>query len=138
MSQTTTITLTQVVAAPPERVYAAWTDPERLATWWWPQLPDTTYDLDPVVGGGYRIRSEAAGIGVHGTYLALDPPHRLELTWVWEDGPDDGPEEHVVVDLAPTGTGTLVSVTHAAADAASVAGYTQGWTDCLARLGPAS
>jgi uncharacterized protein YndB with AHSA1/START domain len=131
----TEITMTQEVAATPERVYAVWTDAALLATWWWPQLPDTTYDVDAVVGGDYRIRSEAAGIGVHGRFVALEPPHRLELTWVWEDGADHGPEERVVVDLAATATGTLVTVTHAVADPLGADDFRQGWTDCLARLG---
>lgn len=131
----TEITMTQEVAATPERVYAAWTDAARLATWWWPQLPDTTYDVDAVVGGAYRIRSEAAGMGVHGRFVALAPPYRLELSWVWEDGADHSPEERVVVDLASTGTGTLVTVTHAVADPGGAEDFRQGWSDCLARLG---
>lgn len=135
MTDPTRLTMTQQVAAPPERVYAAWTDVTLLATWWWPQLPDTTYALDPVEGGRFRFRSEAAGIGVHGVVLALDPPRRLELTWVWEDAGTDGPQERVVVDLVPRDDGTLVTVTHEVADAASVDGYRQGWGDCLVRLG---
>ena len=136
MTDPTRLTMTQQVAAPPERVYAAWTDVALLATWWWPQLPDTTYALDPMPGGRYRFRSEAAGIGVHGEVVALDPPHRLELTWVWEDGGTDGPEERVVVQVEAHGDGTLVTVTHEVADVASVAGYRQGWGDCLVRLAP--
>ncbi len=135
----TEITLTQVVPAPPELVYAAWTDPARLSTWWWPQLPDTTYEVHAVVGGSYRFRSEAAGIGVHGRFVELTPPHRLELSWAWEDGPTDGgehgPAERVVVVLAPTEGGTLVTVTHAVLDPAEVEDFRQGWADCLDRLG---
>jgi uncharacterized protein YndB with AHSA1/START domain len=131
----TSITMTQLVPAPPARVYAAWVDPEMLATWWWPQLADTTYDLDARVGGSYRIRSELAGMGVHGTFVALDEPHRLELTWVWEDGASDGPEERVVVDLVAEGQQTRVTVRHALVDDAGADDFRQGWTDCLARLG---
>ncbi len=137
----TEITMTQAVPASPEEVYAAWTEPARLATWWWPQLPDTTYHVEAVVGGSYRFRSETAGIGVHGRFVALDPPHRLELSWTWEDGAresaEDEPEELVVVALAATETGTLVTVTHAVVDPAGVDDFRQGWTDCLTRLGAA-
>lgn len=128
------ITITQVVPAPPARVYAAWTDAALLATWWRPQLPDTTYDVDAVVGGAYRFRSEAAGIGVHGRFVALESPHRLELSWVWEDGPGHGPEERVVVDLA-AGAGTVVTVTHAVTSSLGAEDFRRGWSDCLARLG---
>ncbi len=91
--------------------------------------------MDAVEGGGRRIRSAAAGIGVHGRFVALQPPRRLELSWVWEDVDDHGPEERVVVVLAPTDTGTLVAVTHTVADPLGADDLRQGWTDCLARLG---
>jgi uncharacterized protein YndB with AHSA1/START domain len=133
MSAITDITMTQEVAAPPDRVFEAWVDPERLASWWWPHLPDTTYDLDARVGGGYAIRSRSAAIGVHGTFVVLDPPHRLELTWVWEDDGVDGPEDRVVVELSGTDHGTLVTVRHTT-DAAGAADFRQGWTDVLQRL----
>ena len=51
------------------------------------------------------------------------------------DGADHAPEERVVVDLAATGTGTLVTVTHAVADPLGADDFRQGWTDCLTRLG---
>lgn len=129
----TEITMTQLVAAPPTEVYDAWVDAEQLATWWWPQIPDTTYELDVRVGGGYRIHSAAAAMGVHGRFLSLDRPHRLELSWIWEDGDVDGTEERVVVDFATQDGGTLVTVRHTTG-AAGAGDFAQGWTDCLARL----
>lgn len=136
MSATTTteLTMTQHVPAPPEQVYAAWTEPERLASWWWPQLAGTTYDLDATVGGEYRIVAGQAGFGVHGRYVALDAPRRIEMTWVWEDGDDHGPEERVVVDLAPVEGGTEVTVRHWVAQEGAE-DFRRGWTDCLERLG---
>lgn len=133
-SSTTSITMTQHVAAAPEEVYAAWTEPDELATWWWPPRMETSYEMDVRVGGTYRFRSEVAGIGVHGSYVSLDPPRRLELTWVWEDGDTDGPEDRVVVELEARDGGTLVSVHHTT-EAAGADDFRLGWTDCLARLG---
>ena len=57
---------------------------------------------------------------------------RLAMTWQW-----DGEPEHsqVLVELAPAGEGTLVTVTHslnATVEARDAHG--QGWRDCLARL----
>ena len=131
---TTSLRVEQQVAADPERVYAAWTDPALLARWWWPQLPGTTYDWDVAVGRDYRIRADRAGIGVHGRFEAVEPPERLGLTWVWEDGDTDGPPEQVEVVLTAHDGGTLVEVRHECADPASGEGYRQGWTDVLARL----
>lgn len=131
---TTTLLITQEVPAPVEAVWAAWTEPDRLATWWWPMYADTTYDVDARVGGEYRIATASIGIGVHGRFTAVEPPHRLELTWTWEDGEDHGPEETVVVELSARDGGTLVTLQHAT-EAAGAADFRQGWTDCLARLG---
>ena len=47
---TSTITLSRTVAAAPQRVFAAWTEAEQLAAWWWPQLAGTTYDVDARLG----------------------------------------------------------------------------------------
>jgi uncharacterized protein YndB with AHSA1/START domain len=52
-----TITVSRVVAAVPERVFAAWTDAAELAAWWWPQLPGTTYDVDARAGQSTSARS---------------------------------------------------------------------------------
>lgn len=134
MSTFTEITVSQEVPAPIEDVFAAWTDAERLATWWWPMWPDTSYDVDARAGGAYAIRSATGGVGVHGVFVTIDPPRRLELTWVWEDDGVDGPEERVLVELAPQGAGTLVSVRHTT-EAAGAEDFRQGWTHCLARLG---
>jgi hypothetical protein len=62
-----TLQVEQVVGADPAR-WAAWTSADSLRAWWWPQLPDTTYDVEARVGGGYRIWSERAAIGVRGEF----------------------------------------------------------------------
>ncbi|GAB4063344.1 hypothetical protein GCM10028777_06200 [Angustibacter speluncae] len=129
------VVVTQHVPAPPARVYRAWTDPDELRVWWWPQWPDTTYAVDVRVGGAYRIRSEAVGMGVHGVFTALDEPDRIVLTWVWEDGDALSAEDTVTVDLAAHDGGTLVTVTHDVTSAADADGYRQGWTDVMNRLG---
>lgn len=129
------VVLTQHVPAPPARVYRAWTDPDELRAWWWPQWPDTTYAVDLRVGGSYRIRSETVGVGVHGVFTALDEPDRIVLTWVWEDGDAVSQEDTVTVELTGQGAGTLVTVTHVVSSPDDAAGYVQGWTDVLARLG---
>ena len=82
---TSTIILTRTVAATPERVFAAWTDAEELAGWWWPQLGGTTYDVDARLGGWFRIHSPGIRATVTGVYTEVDPPRRLVFTWRWED-----------------------------------------------------
>lgn len=130
-----TLVLEQPVAAEPARVYAAWLSADGLARWWWPHIPDTTYDVDARIGGRYEIRSELAGIGVRGEFLELDAPSLIRLTWNWMDDGVSTIEQQVRVDLTPTPDGTLVTLTHQLADSAGDGDdLRQGWHDVLARL----
>lgn len=132
----TPVVLTHHVPAPLAAVYAAWTSAELLATWWWPHLPDTTYQIDARIGGSYRIRSEAAGIGARGRFTELDEPHRIGMTWIWETGEELSPADTVTVDFGEQDGGTLVTVTHVVVTpGADTSGLRQGWSDVLARLG---
>lgn len=133
-----TITIVRTVAASPERVYAAWAEPEQLAAWWWPQLAGTTYELDVQLGGTYRIHSPAADLTASGMYTEVDPPRRLAFTWNWvgpgESVDYDG-EDHVIVTFEPTdGGGTRVVVAHTSTVHVPDGGAEQGWNDVLDRL----
>jgi len=130
-----TLVLDQAVAAEPAQVYAPWVSADGLARWWWPHIPDTTYDVDARLGGRYEIRSEAAGIGVRGEFLELDEPNRIRISWNWMDDGISEVEEQVRVDFTSTSDGTLVTVTHQLADSAGDGDdLRQGWHDVLARL----
>ena len=126
----------QLVRAEPDTVYDAWLSPERLAEWWWPHLPDTTYEVDPRVGGTYVIWSAEAGIGCRGEFLVLDEPRRIEMTFEWL-GTDDGPRvvERVEIEFDAGEAGTLVRLTHVLDEGVdSSEGQRQGWTHVLSRL----
>lgn len=132
----TTITITRIVPAGPEQAFDAWIDAEQLAQWWWPQWPDTTYELDAHNGGAYKIRSEKMGIGVTGTFIEVDRPRTLAMTWIW-DGDDGQPVDvvdKVVVTFEPVDDGTKVTVRHESTEHLSEGGAEQGWNDVLDRL----
>lgn len=128
-----TVTVEQLVAAPRATVRQAFLDPDQLARWWWPHLPDVTYEMAPEPGGRYRIRSEAAGFGVHGEILTIGDGAAV-ITWIWEDGATDRPPETVTIQFSEPaeGDGTLVTVTHPCTAADDMR---QGWTETLALLG---
>lgn len=84
------------IAKPIEAVWAAITNPERIADWF------TTVELEPRLGGLYRIRfgDEATD----GEIVAFDPPRLLAHTW-----PDPAhPRSVVRYDLAPDGDGCVL------------------------------
>jgi uncharacterized protein YndB with AHSA1/START domain len=125
----------QHVPAEPARVYAAWTSAEALQTWWWPQIPDTTYDVDARVGGTYRIWSQVAGIGVQGEFLLLDEPHEIGMTWEWLTEGEEPVREQVRVRFTLVEGGTTVTVTHELHETVeSGESQRQGWEYVLGRL----
>ncbi len=131
-----TITISRTVAAPADGAWRAWTDARELARWWWPQLPDTTYDWAPKEGAAYRIDSAAAGFGVHGVFTRVDRPRLLALTWIWSSGdPGASPEDTVEVSFEPEGADkTVVTVRHTSVAHVAEGGYEQGWNDVMDRL----
>jgi uncharacterized protein YndB with AHSA1/START domain len=130
-----TLVVEQFVAADPARVYAAWTSADRLAEWWWPQLPDTTYDVDPRVGGTYRIESKEAGFGVRGEFLRLDEPHEIGMTWEWLTEGESEVSERVWVRFEAVEGGTMVRVTHELDEIVDTdEPQRQGWDSVLGRL----
>ncbi len=81
------------IAAPPQRVFRALTDPSELKRWW--GSPDTyrteEWTADLRVGGRWRARGRGADgrpFRVEGEYLKIDPPRQLVQTWApdWEGG----------------------------------------------------
>ncbi|NHN54281.1 SRPBCC domain-containing protein [Calidifontibacter sp. DB0510] len=136
---TDSIAFTRTVAADLPTVWRAWTTPEGLAAWWWPQLPDTTYRIDARPGGTYHFESKAAGIGARGEFLTVEEPTLLEMTWWWLGGEGTQEVADVVrVRLTRDGDGVRVDLEHELRDGVATGspsdGLRQGWTDVLDRL----
>ena len=128
------------VAASPERVYAALTDPAELEAWWGSEGVYRTYEWesDLRVGGKRNCKAENRVTGlkstVKGEYLELDPPRTLAFTWEpsWE-------KVHptvVHIELTAIASGTRVLLTHSGWGAATQArsSHEQGWRVVLGFL----
>jgi len=123
------VTASVDVAAPPERVFEALTDPAELAAWCGADadLREGRWTVDPRPGGRWVAHTrdpDGAGSSVGGEFRVVDAPHRLELTWAasW----DDFAPTVVRFDLAPARvggvSGTRVTVTHTTPAALDVRG----------------
>ena len=124
--------------ATPEEVWQRWTTEEGLATWWWTQFPDTTYQIDCTPGGTWRIATAAAGFAVSGIYDVVEAPRRLSFTWIWTDADGDGPTEHVEIIFTPQGSATRLDLTHTGPWGHEQAeNYLVGWNDTLDSLSKA-
>lgn len=138
------------IAAPPERVFQAITDPKQMPQWWGQQglyrVTEWKADLRPggkwsSVGAG----ADGTAFRVDGEYLEVDPPRLLVHTWI----PSYGDQLKTIVrwELEPhtihgmhhggpakMGTGTLVKIRHEgfAADGQGALSHAQGWKRVLA------
>ena len=132
------IRIERTIAAPPERVYAAWTDPALLDRWFCPN-PALALDVtaDVVVGGTYRVDMGEGRYVAEGTYTELVPPRIVAFTWKWTTSDDDAanPVTQVRVELEPTDDGTHLVLLHAGlADLEDAQGHREGWELSLDRL----
>ena len=129
---TDSFNITRDIAASPERVWAAFTDAAQYAAWIWPAEWMTECEIEPRVGGDFRVASVPMGMEVHGTYITVEPVTRLALTWRWHDNTD---ESLVTITLEPIPNGTRLVLAHENFTTdESRAAHEQGWNDCLDRL----
>ena len=132
------LTLKRRLDAPPSKVFAAWTDPEKLAHWFGPAdtVGSASAELDVKVGGRFRIRFSTANGEHHevgGVYREVTPDQRLVFTWAWRSTPER--ESLVSVTLKPDGAATLLTLTHEQFfDQAARDRHEGGWTGTLDRL----
>lgn len=133
------LTLTRRLRARPEKVYAAWTEPENLVRWFGPGQvkPGTTQaELDVRVGGRYRITFTGSNGEYHevgGTYREVVPNEKLVFSWAWHSTPER--ESEVTVSIRPDGGGTLLTFHHAQfVDETARDNHQRGWTEFLGNL----
>jgi uncharacterized protein YndB with AHSA1/START domain len=125
----------RTLPAPPERVFAAWTDPRSMARWLSP-FADAVATTDPRVGGAFRVVMRGLGQEIEhtGEYRVVDPPHRLVFTW---RSPYTGSEPSLItVELRPVAPGdhTELTLTHERLPAGEVENHRGGWSTILGHL----
>jgi len=143
------ITITRILNASRERVFAAWTDPTQMHQWFAPSSAfdvtfDVTIEAGTHLGSSYKLQMFNRKAGTThtavGKYIEFVPPEKLVFTWDRHIGAcnqDTDPAEDTIVsvELRDLGGKTELTLTHAlVSDAASRASHTQGWTGCINRL----
>jgi uncharacterized protein YndB with AHSA1/START domain len=132
------LTLKRRINAAPEKVYAAWTDPEKLIGWFCraEAIPGSfKADIDARAGGRFRVSFSTASeyCEVSGVYREVVPNARLVFTWAWHSTPER--QSQVTVALEPDGEGTLLTLHHAQLfDDAARDGHERGWISSLNEL----
>jgi uncharacterized protein YndB with AHSA1/START domain len=137
MSTKPSLTIRRRLNASPEKVFSAWTDPQKIARWMGPSFARVlTAESDPRIGGRYRIVLQAADGEQHdvsGTYREVVANKRLVFTWAWRSTPER--QSLVTVEFIPEGAATALTLTHEQfADEAARDRHRSGWTGSLEKL----
>jgi uncharacterized protein YndB with AHSA1/START domain len=131
------LTIKRRIAAPPAKVYQAWTDPQKMMRWYAPADAETlAAQTDARVGGRFRVlmrTSDGEEHDVSGVYREVVPDEKLVFTWAWRDKPEW--ESLVTVALRRDGDATMLTLTHEQLpDEAERDGHRTGWTGALDKL----
>jgi uncharacterized protein YndB with AHSA1/START domain len=151
------LVLERVLDAPRELVWKAWTDPERLKTWWAPrpyQTPEVEMDLRP--GGIFYTRMTGPdGFDSRGTGCFLEVVEGEKIAWTSALGPGYRPQDvdaedcggfpmTAIITLEDNGDGRTrykaVALHRNEADRETheKMGFHEGWGTCADQLGEAA
>ena len=124
-------------AASAEELWAAWTEPDRIARWLGATVDGAAVDGaavhgGPVTpGGAFTLAwGEDADSRVGVVVRRLEPPRLLE--WEWTINGE--PPTVLRVELTPAPGGTALLLDHSRLPSAQVAGLSAGWHDFLDAL----
>jgi uncharacterized protein YndB with AHSA1/START domain len=130
------LTIKRRFNAPPAKVYAAWTDPEKITRWMGPpDVQKVVAESDLRVGGRYRIRMimKDDEHDVSGVYREIVPDEKLVFTWAWKSTPER--ESLVTVVVKNDNGGTIMTLMHEQFfDEDARDRHNSGWTSIMDRL----
>jgi uncharacterized protein YndB with AHSA1/START domain len=126
--------------APPETVFAAWTDPEQVARWWAPQdfeISPESVDVEPRIGGRFHLEMvEVSGPGRFRYRAEIVEFAEPELI-VLKGEPIAATDIEVTitrVELVAEGGGTRMTVTSGPFTRETRANAQTGWEELVVNL----
>ena len=131
------LTLKRRFNAPPEKVYAAWTEPEKVARWFGPDAGGIVRaEIDVRTGGRFTVvfhTQDGEEHHVSGAYREVVPNEKLVFTWAWRSTPER--ESLVTILITPDCGGSLLTLIHEQFfDEAARDRHELGWTGSLDKL----
>jgi uncharacterized protein YndB with AHSA1/START domain len=145
----TQLVVERAIKAQPERVFDAFTDPNQLEKWWWPNgFTCPAAEVDLRVGGRYRLAMEWPGSipaeaqfshSMGGEYYEIDRPHRLVMSGRAvndEQGEIFATLIEVTFETRDGGTALTIrqSYFEPMPPSEAMAGAEQGWSEQLDKL----
>ncbi len=132
------LTIKRRFKAPPEKVFNAWADPEKVKYWMGPgEVKVLRTEGDARTGGRFRwvMRApDGEDHDVSGTYREVIPNEKLVFTWAWKSTPER--ESLVTLTFKSDGGGTLMTLLHEQFfDETARDRHQHGWTNAMDKLG---
>jgi uncharacterized protein YndB with AHSA1/START domain len=116
------------IEAPPEVVFEYLVTDAGMTAWMGQRA-----SLEPVPGGAFAV--DIAGYRARGSFLEVNPPRRVTVSWGFEESVDLPPGTSTVsFTLSRTDQGTRVEVVHTDLPVSEVPGHADGWSHFLPRL----
>jgi uncharacterized protein YndB with AHSA1/START domain len=105
------VRIERTFAASAEDVFDAWTSPEVMRRWFHcaPDWATPEADVDLRVGGKVRVlmrKPDGTEVEAQGEYTLIDRPHRLVMTWTFDD--DSSNEQLIELTFSESGGSTTV------------------------------
>lgn len=131
------LTIKRRFNAAPAKVFAAWTDPEKVKRWMGPgEVQVMRAECDPRVGGRFRwLMKTPAGEehDVSGVYREVVANEKLVFTWAWKSTPER--ESLVTLTFKDDNGGTVMTLLHEQFfDEAARDSHQGGWNGAMDKL----
>ena len=122
------VQITTTIDASPEEIFPYLIEPERLIRWL-----GTWANVAPEPGGVFEI--DMGETQLRGTFIEVDPPHRVVFTW-GIPGNEEMPSgsSTVQIVLTPHGAATTLELTHRDLPVDRRSDHYEGWTSKLGEL----
>lgn len=135
--QATNLSISRIIRAERDKVYAAWMDPAALLKWWGPShisCPQAEVDLRE--GGEYRLGNlepDGSVTWISGRFVTIRPPEELAYTWTVSTLAD--PPSLVRVSFLPHPEGTELLLHHERFSSEAIRDmHGTGWNECIDKL----
>jgi uncharacterized protein YndB with AHSA1/START domain len=125
--------------APAEAVFDAWTSPEVMRRWFHvaPEWETPEAEVDLRVGGKVRVvmrKSDGEEVEATGEYTEIDRPHRLAMTWTFDDDPSGQQQLIELWFTESEGSTTVVMVNSGIVTDERRDAQHDGWHGCFDEL----
>ena len=132
------VRIERTFAAPAQEVFDAWTSPEVMRRWLHcdPEWDTPAAEVDLRVGGKIRVvmrTPDGTEVEAQGRFTRIDRPHRLVMTWTFDDDPSN--EQLLELSFSESkGATTVLLVNSRISTDQRRDGQAEGWQGCLDEL----